>query len=339
MRESKKMKLPENPFIQTKPGSWTEFIKYCSFMRSFLGHFKDQIRNLTGSKLTLKDSTILRDIYPKNPSDEFKKRENHNYFRSNFNAFYNIFWEILEKINTQSPPRSKGIMKLMIQNYSHLFNCAYLDSKVCINEYFEKVKKEDPPFPVWPSDIQHTVALYNACNQIFYGQVSYNSYSDIDVRSAINLIRALIELRLKRGVAIFAVIDQDKKCTIPFGMRKLLSVYGRYVKSEKIQFAVPFSDVVRIYQWSNMYLHSGVGRIYVWLPIFALEYLRPLILGIGFVDGELNRSSGIRIDKKDLKHFHGEFLIELNKSSKKNHNYEINKFNNADSVNINWPKD
>jgi len=337
--EDKRMRLPDNPFIEKPPGSWAEFMNYCSFMRSFLDHFKDQIRRLMGAKLTLKDSTILRDIYPKSPSDEFKKRENQNYFRSNFNAFYNVFGEILEKINIQAPPKSKGILKLMIQNYSYLFNCAYLDSKVCINEYFTKVKKEDPPFPVWPSDIQQTVSLYHACNQIIYGQASYNSYSDIDGRNAIILIRALIELRLKRGVAVFAVIDQDKKFAIPFRMGNLLSVYKRFVRDEKIQLAIPFSDVVQIYKWSNMYLHSGVGRIYVWLPIFALGYLRPLILGIGFVDRNFNIYSGIRIDKKDLEHFHREFLIELSKSSKKKYNYEIMKFDNAACVNRNWPQD
>lgn len=333
------MRLPENPYMRTEPSSWLEFKNYCSFMRTYLSQFKDQAQQLIGVQLALKDSTILRGIYPKSYSDEFKKRKKPNYYRSNFNALFNTFRRILDKIDTQSPPPSQGILKLMINNYSHLFKYAYIDSKVCVNEYFTKIKNEQRPFQTWPSDIQRTESLYHACNQIVYGQVSYNSYSDIDGRSAIILIRALIELRLRRGVAVYAVIDQDKNRVIPVGMRKLLSVYRRFVRDEKIKLAIPFSDVVRIYCWSTMYLHSGVGRIYTWLPIFALDYLKPLILGIGFVNRRLDRDSGIIIDEKDLKLFHREFLKEMNESSKKKTNYEILKFEEAACVNRKWPQD
>jgi hypothetical protein len=48
--------------------------------------------------------------------------------------------------------------------------------------------------------------------------------------------------------------------------------------ASSIQFAVDFSDVWKIYRWSNPYLHAG-WRDFVWVAGYVLQFLRPLFAG------------------------------------------------------------
>ena len=63
---------------------------------------------------------------------------------------------------------------------------------------------------------------------------------------------------------------------VPLALSEIINVIAQH--KDGITFAVPFEHINRLYQWSNIYMHSGLKQ-YVWSPIFALHYLRSFLLG------------------------------------------------------------
>jgi len=87
------------------------------------------------------------------------------------------------------------------------------------------------------------------------------------------VLRTAIELRIRSAFGIQGYVDPTNNNFIPIDLSQLFEEIGSHLP--KIVFAVDFHDVVKVYRWSNFYLHGG-WRDFVWVPGFALQFLRPL---------------------------------------------------------------
>jgi hypothetical protein len=62
-----------------------------------------------------------------------------------------------------------------------------------------------------------------------------------------------------------------------------------------ITLAVPLKHIERLYGWSNIYVDIGLKH-YTWSPIFASQYLRPLLRG-GIHSKGSSSHAGVLIDE------------------------------------------
>jgi hypothetical protein len=79
-----------------------------------------------------------------------------------------------------------------------------------------------------------------------------------------------------------------------------------------IQFGSPFEHIDRLYQWANIYMHSGLKQ-YVWSPIYAIHYLRPFLLG-GAYQGGISANAGIVASYGVVKQIQSEVESGINKA-------------------------
>ena len=60
---------------------------------------------------------------------------------------------------------------------------------------------------------------------------------------------------------------------------RLSAVFDEINKhASSIQLQVDLHDVMKVYRWTNPYLHAG-WRDFVWVPGYVLQFLRPLFVG------------------------------------------------------------
>ncbi len=68
----------------------------------------------------------------------------------------------------------------------------------------------------------------------------------------------------------------------------------------QITFIVPLPHIIRIYSWSNLYMHAGL-KLYTWSPLFALRYLAPFLVGGKAPNGDRSVFAGISASEQTIK--------------------------------------
>jgi hypothetical protein len=124
-----------------------------------------------------------------------------------------------------------------------------------------------------PND--HHYEIYKGAEQVVYGRYSGLTHDDHAPYVGVAVIRTAIEIRLRRAFVIQGIINEQGEFR-PIDLNKLFKAVNP--QKQRIQFAVDFDDVIKIYRWSNFYLHGG-RRDYPWVAGFALRYLHPLMTG------------------------------------------------------------
>jgi hypothetical protein len=136
-------------------------------------------------------------------------------------------------------------------------------------------------FGISKNRFESVMALYQAAWQIIYGGRAPFAFADNHCDTAINQLRMAIEIRLRRGFGILAKTNKRGEI-VPLALSNLIEAIVRYKSS--ITFAVPFEHISRLYGWANVYSHGALKQ-YAWSPIFALQYLRPFLIGGIYNDG------------------------------------------------------
>lgn len=143
-------------------------------------------------------------------------------------------------------------------------------------------------YGAWSRRVDLPFELFKGAEQSVYGRFSGLTHEDRAPYTPIAVLRTAIEIRIRSA---FGVQGYEEPANNNFGSIDLSSLFEQIrPRLAQIQFAVDFNDIVKVYKWSNYYLHGG-HRDFVWVTGFALQFLRPL-----FADKEKTPDGGWSID-------------------------------------------
>jgi hypothetical protein len=143
-------------------------------------------------------------------------------------------------------------------------------------------------YGAWSRRIEHPFEIFKGAEQHIYGAYSWMTHTDRAPYAPVAVLRTAIEMRIRGAFGVQGYIDETNNSLVPIDLSRVFDAVRPHLST--VQFAVDFHDVVRIYRWSNFYLHGG-WRDFEWVPGFALQYLRPL-----FADQKDTPDGGWSID-------------------------------------------
>jgi hypothetical protein len=168
-----------------------------------------------------------------------------------------------------------------------------LDGLVLLRRANVSVRNDPGPYLIGKREQEHSFEIFKGAEQFIYGRYSGLTHFDRASFAPIAALRTAIEIRIRSAFGIFGYTDRSNNSLRPIDMREIFDVVQSHLSD--IAFAVDFHDIVRIYRWSNSYLHAG-QRDAVWIPGYALQYLRPLFADQGKTpDGGWSIDGGIRM--------------------------------------------
>jgi hypothetical protein len=254
------------------------FAKFKALIDSELSWFENEaLRHFGLNKLPSRNpDQLIQQILGKSPNDQQKKMEGKEYYIGNAITFLKVIREILTEnfVNNFGPERT--VDDLTIYNYHRVFQNLLFDSLVLLNEYCVNVKKSKPEYGCGKGYSQHTLTLYQSLRQSIFGQSSYHSFIEVEPDLSISIIRQLIELRVRRAFGVLGWYLPGTQSMEPLALTKLFDVLKPYTK--EIDFSMPLDCLIRIYGWSNIFLHIGIKED-SWKHIFVKNYLKKFALG------------------------------------------------------------
>ena len=160
-------------------------------------------------------------------------------------------------------------------------------------------------YGAWSRRRENPFEVYKGAEQIVYGTFSGMTHTDRAPYTPIAVLRTAIEIRLRSAFGIEGYIDSTNNAFVPIDLSRLFDAVREHLP--KMEFAVDFHDIVKIYKWCNFYLHGG-WRDFPWVVGFAVQFLRPI-----FADqkatpaGGWSSCGGIRMNREDWRAIRSHF--------------------------------
>jgi len=282
-----------------------DFVEYCNYMLTHgFKELEGEILNVFSiSKLPkLSNDDIVQGAIFKSIKERDKKLKNKNFYICNAVCLLNT----LKKIITND-----FIENLKKNNNNELLKYNYISIvKECLLDYGDLCKTFQHQAPI--SRSQQTMTMYQTFRQMLYGQYSFHSFTDKEINMSINLIRQMIELRIRKAFGIMAIENKDGGIE-PIAVSTIFESINPYHSS--ITYEVPLANIMRIYSWANIYVHSGV-KSYAWIPMMLEEYLRPLLLGVEDTNRNWSVNNGISLSQETLGSIKNDILNKIGKDKK-----------------------
>ena len=160
-------------------------------------------------------------------------------------------------------------------------------------------------YGAWSRRVDEPFEVYKGAEQIVYGKYSGLTHADRAPYTPIAVLRTAIEIRLRSAFGIQGYIDTSNNSFVPIDLRRLFDAVSEYLS--KIEFAVDFHDIDKIYKWCNFYLHGG-WRDFPWVVGFVVQFLRPLFADQNDrPDGGWSIHGGIRMNREDWRAIRSRF--------------------------------
>lgn len=220
------------------------------------------------------DQEVIEGILPTSLNDLEKKRKNKNYYICNTSCLLAVIRKIFSK-DLYDGLNNCDVSEISLYNYEHILKWFLLDACELENIYNNSIKCDFKYRSYFDSRYVPSMSIHQILRQSLFGQVSMDSFADMEISASIAVIRQLIELRIRRAFGVLAYIDEGKNL-IPLDLSSLFQCLEKHKKD--IQFPVDLKSIERIYKWSNMYIHSGKGD-FSWIPYFINEYLKDFSFG------------------------------------------------------------
>jgi len=148
----------------------------------------------------------------------------------------------------------------------------------------------------WSRRVETPIEVFKGAEQIIYGQFSGLTHIDRAPFTPVSVLRSAIEIRLRSAFGIYAHFDSSNHSLRPIDMSQLAEEIQTHLAN--IQFDVDFHDTMKIYRWSNPYLHAG-WRDFVWVPGYTLRFLKPLFFRMNpEPDGSWSLNGSIRMRRE-----------------------------------------
>jgi hypothetical protein len=259
--------------------AWYTSVGRNEFIQAF--EHETQLK-LTGTNRSV--AALVEHGYPKNVNEYSTKTAWDNYYIAN--AL--IALRELDKIFNRITPVPAAFPDIWYQNIREVTRKLFIDTIVLIDDWAAFRQHVPGVLGVGKNRFEHAVAIYHSALQVIYGNYSPLAFSDNHSDTSVNQLRMAIEIRLRRAFGIAAKLTLSGD-VVPLALSEVFNAV-RPCK-QVIDFAVPLEHIERLYGWANIYMHSGLKQ-YVWSPIYALDYLRELLVG-GKYAGGFSVSAGI----------------------------------------------
>lgn len=248
---------------------------------------------------------ILEGILAYSPKDLDKKRTQENYYICNALCLLGVLKRIFCR-NLYEYLKNPGMPGVVLNNYQDILRYILMDSEElcslysnCILNDTQYISNIDERYIQW-------ISVHQVLRQTLFGQMSYNSFADMEISPSIAVIRQLIELRIRWAFGALSYIKEDTGEVIPLNLTKLFDCIGRH--GDKIKFPLKLENIERIYKWSNMYVHSGKCD-FSWIPYHIEFVLREFTFGHKTKTGR-DMKNGIFTTDEIIRQIHDELLNE-----------------------------
>ena len=249
---------------------------------------------------------ILEGILACSPKElDKKRRENNgkNYYVCNAVCLLEVVKRIFDRklydaLNAPNTP------EIVLHNYRHILKWILMDSEELCNQYANYILGDTKYRSNIDSRYIHYMPVHQVLRQTLFGQVSYNSFADMEISASIAVIRQLIELRIRRAFGALSYMDKDSGGLIPLELSKLFDCIKKH-KGE-ISFPLKIENIERIYKWSNMYVHSGKCEL-SWIPYYVEAILKELSFGQK-TGNSWDAKNGISTSVEVIRQIHNELL-------------------------------
>ncbi|MCA1373568.1 MULTISPECIES: hypothetical protein [unclassified Bradyrhizobium] len=247
----------------------------------FIAAFQHETGLTIGSR---KDEALVEQGYPKNINEYPGKTAWDQYYIAN--AI--IALRELDLIFKPGSPFPSGEPEIFYRNLVGLSRKMFLDTIVLLEDWATFAHAVPGVYGIGKSRLERALPIYHSALQVIYGNFSPLAFSDNHSDTSVNQLRMAIELRIRRGFGVTAKLNKAGS-VVPLALSDIIQVVALH--KQNITFPMPFEHIERLYQWSNIYMHTGLKQ-YVWSPIFALHYLRPFLAG-GSYQGGTSTDAGI----------------------------------------------
>lgn len=288
--------------------------------------------NITVSALELKklpslklENIIKGIVYKKN--NLHKKINDKNFYQQNIIAFSHTINNILKTTDNQN------ISEACIIEHINLLRNLFFQSCVFIQDIFSY--KKIPFFPTHNMTLHNPLYIMsNELHRLLYGNHFPLAAGKTLTFSSIPTLRIMIEIKIKYALGIIGLQNIQDNSFIPIQLSRIFDTLDDYIKNKKVIFSIDYSCLKNIYEWTNIYIHSGFN-LYTWYPFIFEEYLRPFFNG-GNITNNYNMKAGIIIKRMALAEIRAkleECIIKPNITNKnKTHNHYKLKIFNDESI-------
>lgn len=253
-----------------------------------------------------KANDILEGILACTPKELDKKRREKNkknYYVCNAVCVLEVVKRIFNRelynaLNTRNTP------EIALHNYGHILKWILLDSENLCNQYANYILGDTKYHNNIDTRYIHYIPVHQALRQTLFGQVSYNSFADMEISTSIAVIRQLIELRIRRAFGVLSYIDKDSGVPSPLKLSSLFDCIKKH--KDEISFPLKIENIERIYNWSNMYVHSGKCEL-SWIPYYVENILKELSFG-QMTENGWDVKNGISTTSEVIQQIHYELL-------------------------------
>ena len=274
---------------------------------SGIDDYRSFAARILGLKLwpNLSDNALVEQGFAGSFADLNKKSVRKNYYVANCLGFLKI-------LSVVATDETKALLiktddDLVLKNYYHLFMDLLFDSIYILSLYRIRVEKTGPIHPMEKSRIVQPLQLWHFAHQCVFGQASGHSCADREPEVAVAVIRLAIEVRLRRATGILGKrLTSNPQDYQPVKLSNIIEAIARRAHADDLP--VPIQNIKRIYKWANEFVHGGTREaIPSWLPLIALEYLKPFLLGHD-IKGSWNTDNGFRCSSATLEGIRHEVL-------------------------------
>ena len=273
--------------------SWKEIVDW---YQSDVGRslFIKTFRHETGIKVNPSSNfdTRIETALAKSWGDDSKKIQTDYYYKAHAEMFVTEMDELLARV-----PKccEDAEAEIRFGNVVRFVRRVLMDHLVLFEHWGTRRAEVPGVFGVVRNEWTHPVNFYHGAKQIIYGHGSFRlTFSDNHSEIAVATVRQALEVRL-RGAFGFIGKESKDNAFHPVPLSMLLEVLSR--NKTEIDTPIPIHNLVRINNWANLLLHSGV-REYAWTLPRVLDYLRSWLVGGDKAGASWTVDSGIRVSKK-----------------------------------------
>lgn len=284
-------------------------VDFLSYLNYFVNSGVAELENRLTTHFELKSlpkrsaDEILEGILACSPKELEKKRTGKNYYICNALCLLEVVKKIFDR-DLYAVLSKPDIPSIMLHNYCHILKWVLMDSEELCNQYSNFVLGDTQYLSNIDSRYIHYMPVHQVLRQALYGQVSCNSFVDMEISASIAVIRQLVELRIRRAFGVLSYFEKESEKLIPLDLSKLFDVIKTH--KEEISFPLKLENIERIYKWSNMYVHSGKCEL-SWIPYYVETILKELSFG-QTVGNSWDVKNGIATTDEVIQQIHNELL-------------------------------
>jgi len=158
---------------------------------------------------------------------------------------------------------------------------------------------------IFITKVGHHRLLFDTCRQLWYGDFVQDPWATVV------MIRQNLEIRLRHCLDIVGVVVDGVQMPLP-----VTSVLAALKEESSARSIVPWSVLLKIYAWSNIYVHTG-AKDYPWLGGYAMFLLRPLMTGVQERDGGWSVDNAIRVTSAGVERVFKNIIAQLKRGGSK----------------------